>query len=96
MVLPNPGVFGLTGGAMGLEATGPVDGLDQRLAQVPGVVSVLRLQGRYAAAVELIAPDAAAIVAVRDAVLAVPGVRGVEMMTYGDRVIGRWPLPVVD
>lgn len=96
MVLPNPTVFGLTGGAMAIEASGPVDRLDQRLAEVPGVVSVLRLQGRYAAAVELIAPDAAAIVAVRDAIAALPGVRAVEVMTYGDRVIGRWPLPALD
>lgn len=96
MVLPNPAVFGFTGGAMAVEVAGPVNNLDRRLAEVPGVVSVLRLQGRYAAAVELIAPDAAAIVAVREALLALPGVRAVEVMTYGDRIIGRWPLPAVD
>lgn len=96
MVLPNPTVFGLTGGAMAIEVTGSVDGIERRLAEVPGVVSVLRLQGRYAAAVELIAPDAGAIVAMRDAIAALPRVRAIEVMTYGDRVIGRWPLPVLD
>lgn len=96
MVLPHPSVFGLTGGAIGIKTSGPVHGLDERLAQVPGVVSVLRLQGRYSAAVELIAPDAAGIVAIRDTLMALPEVRAVDVMTYGDRLIGRWPLPVVD
>lgn len=96
MVLPNPAVFGLMGAALGIETHGPVTGLDGALAEVAGVISVLRLQGRYSAAVEAIAPDASAIVAIRDAIVAMPGVRAVEVMSYGDRVIGRWPLPAVD
>lgn len=96
MVVPNPVVFGLTGGAMAIGTAGPVEGLEQRLVQVPGVISVLRLQGRYSTAIEFIAPDAAAILSIREAIVALPGVRSVDVMTYGDRVIGRWPLPVVD
>lgn len=93
IVLPNPAVFGLVGGALGIEASGPAGDLADALRQIPGVITVLRLQGRFAAAVEIVAPDASAIVGIRDAISRLRGVRSVEVMTYGDRVIGRWPLP---
>lgn len=93
IVLPNLAVFGLMGGALGIEASGPVTDLASALLQIPGVITVLRLQGRFAAAVEIVAPDASAIVAIRDAISRLGGVRSVEVMTYGDRLIGRWPLP---
>jgi len=93
IVLPNPAVFGLVGGALGIEASGPAGDLADALRQIPGVITVLRLQGRFAAAVEIVAPDANAIVGIRDAISRLGGVRSVEVMTYGDRIIGRWPLP---
>lgn len=93
IVLPNPAVFGLVGGALGIEASGPVTDLAGALLQIPGVITVLRLQGRFAAAVEIVAPDATAIVGIRDAISRLRGVRSVEVMTYGERIIGRWPLP---
>ncbi len=93
IVVPNPAVFGLVGGALGIEASGPAAGLASTLRTIPGVITVLRLQGRFAAAVEVLAPDPAAIVGIRDTIAQLDGVRSVEVMTYGDRVIGRWPLP---
>ena len=57
------------------------------------MITVLRLQGRFAAAVEIVAPDASAIVGIRDTISRLGSVRSVEVMTYGDRIIGRWPLP---
>jgi hypothetical protein len=93
MVLPNPAVFGLVGAALGVEASGPAGDLADALRHIPGVITVLRLQGRFAAAVEILAPDASTIVGIRDTISRLRGVRSVEVMTYGDRVIGRWPLP---
>ena len=93
IVIPNPAVFGLIGGAVGVEASGPAADLASALRHIPGVITVLRLQGRFAAAVEIVAPDSGAIVGIRDAIAQLDGVRSVEVMTYGDRVIGRWPLP---
>lgn len=93
IVIPNPAVFGLIGGAVGIEASGPAADLAVALQHIPGVITVLRLQGRFAAAVEIVAPDSGAIVGIRDAIAQLDGVRSVEVMTYGDRVIGRWPLP---
>lgn len=93
IVLPNPAVFGLIGGALGIEASGPAADLGSALRLIPGVITALRLQGRFAAAVEIVAPDSGAIVGIRDAIAQLDGVRSVEVMTYGDRVIGRWPLP---
>lgn len=92
-VLPNPAVFGLIGGALGIEASGPAADLASKLRAIPGVITVLRLQGRFAAAIEVLSPNSAAIVGIRDMVLRLEGVKSVEVMTYGDRVIGRWPLP---
>lgn len=93
VVLPNPAVFGLIGGALGIEASGPAADLASKLRAIPGVITVLRLQGRFAAAIEVLSPNSAAIVGIRDMVLRLEGVKSVEVMTYGDRVIGRWPLP---
>jgi Lrp/AsnC family transcriptional regulator for asnA, asnC and gidA len=93
IVLPNPVVFGLVGGALGIEASGPAAELHDALSPIPGVITVLRLQGRFAAAVETIAPHASALVAIRDAISRLDCVKSVEVMTYGERIIGRWPLP---
>jgi len=93
IVLPNPAVFGLIGGALGIESSGPAADLASTLRTIPGVITVLRLQGRFAAAVEVLAPDPPAIVDIRDTIARMSGVRSVEVMTYGERVIGRWPLP---
>jgi DNA-binding Lrp family transcriptional regulator len=93
VVLPNPTVFGLVGGAMGIEVSGPIADLPRALREIPGVITVLRLQGRFAAAVEIIAPHADAIAGIRDSISHVECVKSVEVMTYGTRVIGRWPLP---
>lgn len=93
IVLPHPAVFGLVGGALGIEVSGPATDLTDALRRIPGVITVLRLQGRFAAAVEIVAPDASAIGGIRDAISRLSAVRSVEVMTYGDRIIGRWPLP---
>lgn len=93
VVVPNPDVFGLIGGAFGIEASGPAAELAGKLGTIPGVITVLRLQGRFAAAVEVLSPNAAALVGTRDMILRLEGVKAVEVMTYGERVIGRWPLP---
>lgn len=95
LVIPNPALFGLTAAAaLAVEVAGSVTPVLDALGRLPGVITTLRLQGRFAAAVEVIAADVAAVAALRDQALAIPGVRDVEVITYGERVIGRWPLPV--
>jgi Lrp/AsnC family transcriptional regulator for asnA, asnC and gidA len=94
LVIPNPALFGLNAAAaLAVEVTGSVAPVLESLAAVPGVITTLHLQGRFAAAVEVIAPDVAAVAALRDQVLAIPGVREVEVLIYGQRVVGCWPLP---
>jgi len=97
LVIPNPALFGLNAAAsLAVEVTGSVTPVLVALAAVPGVVTTLHLQGRFAAAVEVIAPDVASVAALRAQVLAIPGVRNVEVLIYGDRVIGTRPLPQRD
>lgn len=94
LVIPNPSLFGLeAAAAFGIEVHAPVAGVLDALVNLPGVITVLHTQGRYAAVVEVIAVDSVGVAAVRDQVLQVPGVRGVDVFTYGQRFIGRRPLP---
>lgn len=94
LVIPNPSLFGLeAAAAFGIEVDAPVAGVLGALKGLPGVITVLHTQGRYAAVVEVIAVDAVGVAAVRDQALALPGVRSVAVFAYGQRFIGRRPLP---
>ena len=95
LVIPHPALFGLdAAGALGIEVDSPVTTVLPSLRDIPGVITTLHTQGRFAAVVELLATDMTAIAAIRDQVLGLTGVRDVEALTYGDRFIGRWPLPM--
>jgi DNA-binding Lrp family transcriptional regulator len=94
LVIPQPALFGLhAAAALGIEVSAPAVDVLAVLAGIPGVITTLHTQGRFAAVVELIAPDTAAVARSRDAILAIPGVRDVEVYSYGARYIGRQPLP---
>lgn len=94
LVIPNPALFGLTAAAaLGIAVDAPVADILGALPGLPGVITMLHTQGRYAAVVEVIAVDSVAVAVARDQVLALPGVRSVEVFTYGERFIGRRPLP---
>lgn len=96
LVIPHPSLFGLTAAAaIGVEVDEPVGPIMQALTQVPGVITSLRLQGRFAAVIEVLAVDTATVARMRDDVRAIPGVAGVEVLGYGERIVGRWPLPTV-
>lgn len=94
LVIPHPSLFGLTvAAAIGIEVSEPVESIMSSLAGLPGVITSLRVQGRIAAVVEILAADTAAVAQLRDEVRAIRGVAGVEVLGYGERVVGRWPLP---
>ncbi len=94
LVIPHPALFGLTAAAaVGIEVSEPVEPIMSALAGLPGVITLIRLQGRFAAVVEVLAVDTAAVARLRDEIRAIPGVAGIEVLGYGERVVGRWPLP---
>ena len=94
LVIPDPALFGLNAAAaFGIAVDAPVAGVIDALSGLPGVITVLHTQGRYAAVVEVIAVDSVGVAAARDHTLELPGVRSVEVLTYGQRFIGRRPLP---
>lgn len=94
LVIPHPALFGLTAAAaIGIEVSEPVGPIMSVLAGLPGVITLIRLQGRFAAVVEVLAVDTPAVARLRDEVREIPGVARVEVLGYGERVVGRWPLP---
>lgn len=94
LVIPHPSLFGLTAAAaIGVEVSQPLEPIMSALTALPGVIVSMHLQGRFAAVIEILAADTAAVAALRDHVRAIPGVIDVEVLGYGDRVVGRWPMP---
>jgi DNA-binding Lrp family transcriptional regulator len=97
LVIPHPSLFGLTtAAAIGVEVSQPVEPIMDMVTALPGVIVSMRLQGRFAAVIEVLATDTAAVAALRDQVRAIDGVADVEVLGYGDRVVGRWPMPPHD
>lgn len=94
LVIPHPMLFGLNAsGALAITVNAPAQPIHDALLHVPGVITTLQLQGRFALAAEVLAPDLNALGQLRDLVAAIDGVRDVEVLPYGRRVTGRWPLP---
>jgi Lrp/AsnC family transcriptional regulator, regulator for asnA, asnC and gidA len=94
LVIPHPTLFGLNAsGALAITVNAPAKLIHDALLHVPGVITTLQLQGRFALAAEVLAPDLTALGQLRDTVAGIDGVRDVEVLPYGRRVTGRWPLP---
>jgi Lrp/AsnC family transcriptional regulator for asnA, asnC and gidA len=94
LVIPNPALFGLNAsGALAITVDAPARPIHDALLAVPGVITTLRLQGRFAIAAEVLAADLTALGHLRDIVAGIEGVREVEVLPYGRRVTGHWPLP---
>jgi Lrp/AsnC family transcriptional regulator, regulator for asnA, asnC and gidA len=97
LVIPHPTLFGLNAsGALAITVNTPAKPIHDALLQIPGVITTLQLQGRFALAAEVLAPDLTALGQLRDTVAGIDGVRDVEVLPYGRRVTGRWPLPARD
>jgi DNA-binding Lrp family transcriptional regulator len=94
LVIPHPTLFGLNAsGALAITVDAPARPIHDALLSVPGVITTLRLQGQFALAAEVLAADLTALGQLRDVVAGIDGVRDVEVLPYGRRVNGHWPLP---